>query len=50
MGTILHVTLFLVRINHITSSISNGAEKSLFADDFGGSYQSKHMAASTPSE
>ena len=38
--------VFFVKINSIFScSIRNGAAKSLFVDDFGVSYQSKHMQA-----
>ena len=44
-GSILSVTLFIVKINSITSCISNGVDKSLFVDDFGVSYRSKHMHA-----
>ena len=39
------VTLFIVKINSITSCIRNGVDKSLFVDDFGVSYCSKHMQA-----
>ena len=44
-GSILSVTLFIVKINSITSCIRNCVDKSLFVDDFGVSYQSKHMHA-----
>ena len=44
-GSILSVTLFIVKINSITSCIRNGVDKSLFVDDFGVSYRSKHMQA-----
>ena len=44
-GSILSVTLFLVKINSITSCIRNGAKKSLDVDDLGVSYRSKHMQA-----
>ena len=44
-GSILSVTLFIVKINSITSYIRNGVDKSLFVDDFGVSYRSKHMHA-----
>ena len=44
-GSILSVTLFTVKINSITSCIRNGVDKSLFVDDFGVSYRSKHMHA-----
>ena len=44
-GSILSVTLFIVKINSITSRIRNGVDKSLFVDDFGVSYRSKHMHA-----
>ena len=44
-GSILSVTLFIVKINSITSCIRNGVDKSLFVDDFGVSYRSKHMHA-----
>ena len=39
------VTLFIVKINSITSCIRNSVNKSLFVDDFGVSYRSKHMQA-----
>ena len=35
----------MVKINSITSCIRNGVDKSLFVDDFGVSYRSKHMHA-----
>ena len=38
-GSILSVTLFIVKINSITSCIRNGVDKSLFVDDFGVSYR-----------
>ena len=41
-GSILSVTLFIVKINSITSCIRNGVDKCLFFDV---SYQSKHMLA-----
>ena len=41
-GSILSVTLFIVKINSITSCIRNGVDKSLFVDDL---YRSKHMHA-----
>ena len=44
-GSILSVTLFIVKINSITSCIRNGVDKSLFVDDFGVSHRSKHMHA-----
>ena len=44
-GSILSVTLFIVKINSITRCIRNGVDKSLFVDDFGVSYRSKHMQA-----
>ena len=44
-GSILSVTLFIVKINSITRCIRNGVDKFLFVDDFGVSYQSKHMQA-----
>ena len=44
-GSILPVTFFIVKINSITSCIRNGVDKSLFVDDFGVSYRSKHMHA-----
>ena len=55
-GSILSVTLFIVKINSFTSCIRNGVDKSLFVDYFGVAYRSKHMqaiersrkAASTP--
>ena len=37
-GSILSVTLFIVKINSITNCIRNGVAKSLFVDDFGVSY------------
>ena len=40
-GSILSVTIFIVKINSITSCIRNGVERSLFVDDFGVSYRSK---------
>ena len=40
---ILSVSLFIVKINSITRCIRNGVDKSLFVDDFGVSYRSKHM-------
>ena len=44
-GSILSVTLFIVKINSITSCIRDSVDKSLFVDDFGVSYHSKHMQA-----
>ena len=44
-GSILSGTLFIVKINSITRCIRNGVDKSLFVDDFGVSYRSKHMQA-----
>ena len=44
-GSILSVTLFIVKINSITRCIRNGGEKYLFVNDFGVSYRSKHMQA-----
>ena len=44
-GNIFSVTLFIVKINSITSCIRNGVDKSLFVDDFRVSYRSKHMLA-----
>ena len=44
-GSILSVTLLVVKINSITSCIKNGVDKSLFVDEFGVSYRSKHMHA-----
>ena len=44
-GSILSVTLFIVKINSIISCIENGVDKSLFVDDFGVAYQSRHMCA-----
>ena len=44
-GSILSVTLFIVKMNSITSCIRNGVDKCLFVDDFGVSYRSKHMHA-----
>ena len=37
-GSILSVTLFIIKINNITSYIRNGVDKTLFVDDFGVSY------------
>ena len=42
-GSILIVTLFIVKINIITSCIRNGVDKSLFVGDFGDFYRSKRM-------
>ena len=42
-GSILSVILFIVKINSIISCIRNGVGKSLFVDDFGVSYRSKHI-------
>ena len=44
-GSILSVSLFIVKINSFTRCIRNGVDKSLFVDDFGVSYRSKHMHA-----
>ena len=44
-GSILSVTLFIVKINSLTRCIRNGVDKSLFVDDFGVSYRSNHMHA-----
>ena len=44
-SSILSVTLFIVKINSITRCFRNGADKSLFLDDFGVSYRSKYMQA-----
>ena len=44
-GSILSVTLFIVKINSITRCIRNGIDKSPSVDDFGVSYRSKHMQA-----
>ena len=44
-GSILSDTMFIVMTNINTSCIRNGADKSLFVDEFGVSYQSKHMQA-----
>ena len=44
-GSILSVTLFIVKINSIPSCVRNGVDKSLFVDDFDVSYRSKHMHA-----
>ena len=44
-GSILSDTMFIVMTNINTSCIRNGTDKSLFVDDFGVSYQSKHMQA-----
>ena len=43
LRSILSVTLFIAKINNITSCIRNGVDKFLFVDDFDVSYQSKHM-------
>ena len=44
-GGILCVTVFIVKFNSITTCTRNGVDKSLFVDDFGDSYRSKHMQA-----
>ena len=44
-GSILSVTLFIVKINRITRCIRNGFDKSLFVDDLRVSYRWKHMQA-----
>ena len=44
-GSILSVTLFIVKINSITRCIRNSVDKSLFVNEFGVSYCSKHMHA-----
>ena len=44
-GSILSVTLSIVKINSIISCIRNGVDKSQFVDDLGASYRSKHMKA-----
>ena len=44
-GIILSVTLCVVKINSIARCIRNSVDKSLFVDDFGVSYQLKHMHA-----
>ena len=44
-GTILSVTLFIVKLNSITRCIRNSFDKSLLVDEFGVSYRSKHMQA-----
>ena len=44
-GSILTVTLFIVKINSITRCIRYDVDKSLFVDDFGVSHRSKHMQA-----
>ena len=44
-GSILSVTLFIVKIMIITSCIINGTDKFLFADNFGESSRIKHMQA-----
>ena len=44
-GSILSVTLFIVKIDSITTCISNGVDKSLFVDGFGISNLFKHMQA-----
>ena len=44
-GSILFVTLSIVKINSITRCIRNGVDKSLFVNDFCVSYRSKHMHA-----
>ena len=46
-GSILFVTLFIVKINSNTSCIRNGVDKSLFVDDLfdGVSFGSKYMQA-----
>ena len=40
-----YLSPYLVKINSITRCIRNGVDKSLFVDDFGVSYQSKHVHA-----
>ena len=40
-----YLSPFFVKINSITSCIRNVVDKSLFIDDFGVSYRSKHMHA-----
>ena len=40
---ILSVTLFVVKINSITSCIKNGVDKSLFVDEIVVSFHSKHI-------
>ena len=42
---IISVSLFVVKINSITSCIRNGADQSLFVDDLGVLYRSKQMLA-----
>ena len=44
-GSISYVAQFIVKFNSITSCLRNGVDKSLFVDDFGVSYRSKHMQA-----
>ena len=43
--SISSVTLFMVKINNITSCIRNSVDNSLFVDGFGVSYPSKHIQA-----
>ena len=42
-GSILSVTLFILKINSITKVANIGMDKSLFVDDFSVSYSSPHM-------
>ena len=42
-GSILSVTLFILKINNITESISTGIEKFLYVDDFAITYSSPNM-------
>ena len=44
-GSILSVTLFILKINSIADVISSSFGKSLFVDDFSISYSSRNMAS-----
>ena len=44
-GSILSVTLYIVKMNSITSCMRNGVDKFLCVDDFGVSHLFKHMQA-----
>jgi len=43
-GSILSVTLFILKINSIAKVVNTGIDKSLFVDDFSVSYSSANMA------
>ena len=42
-GSILSNTLFNIKINNIVNCLDNKTKKSLFVDDFGICFRSKHM-------